>query len=72
MSENEDAYIECPYYKDEERQKIRCEGVEKGTALHLAFSSPQQLKDYRQRHCRSCWKDCLIAGMLNRKWGYDA
>lgn len=72
MGEKVDTLVECPYYKYQDRQLIHCEGVEDGTAIHLAFSTPQQLKDYRQRRCRSCWKACLIAEMLNRKWGYDA
>jgi hypothetical protein len=72
MSEKVDAYVVCPYYKFNERQMIHCEGVEDGTAIHLAFSTPQQLQNFRQRFCRSCWKKCLIAEMLNRKWGYDA
>ena len=72
MGEKVDAYTVCPYYKDHERQTIRCEGVEEGTALHLAFYSTQMLRDYRNAYCRSCWKGCRIAEMLNRKWEYDA
>lgn len=72
MGEKVDAYVICPYYKYDERQVIHCEGVEDGTALHIAFSTPQQLRDYRTKYCRNCWKNCLIAGMLNRKWEYDA
>lgn len=67
-----DAVVKCPYYKFEERQKIFCEGVQKGTALHLAFDTPANLKDYKKRFCKGCYNQCLIAGMLNRKWGYDA
>ena len=72
MSEKVDTWVECPYYKYHERQVIHCEGVVDGTALHLAFSTPQQVRDYQKQFCRTCWKDCLIAGMLNRKWDYDA
>ena len=72
MTEKVDAYVVCPYYKFNERQMIHCEGVVDGTALHLAFSTPQQLRDYREQFCRACWKKCLIAEMLNRKWNYDA
>ena len=72
MSGKFDAEITCPYYKNREKQLIYCEGVQDGTALHIAFATPQQLKDYRMKYCRGCWKNCLIAGMLNRKWDYDA
>ena len=67
-----DAEIECPYYRDREKQFIKCEGPVKDSSLKLTFATPQQLMDYRKEYCRSCWKTCLIAGMLNRKWGYDA
>ena len=71
MSTKVDPYVGCPYYKYQERQVIHCEGVQDGTALHIAFSTPQQLNDYQKKFCRSCWKNCLIAGMLNRKWAYE-
>lgn len=67
-----DAYVVCPYYKRNERQEIHCEGVREGSSLHLTFSTPQDLLDYRKQFCRGCWKKCLIAEMLNRKWEYDA
>lgn len=71
MSEKVDAYVACPYYKYECRQVIHCEGVADGTALHLAFATPQMLKDYKERCCRDCWKGCLIAKMLNGKYDYE-
>ena len=72
MGEKVDAFAGCPYYKYHEKQKIHCEGPEKGTAIHLAFSTIPQLNDYKIRHCRGCWKTCRIAEMLNRKWNYEA
>ena len=63
--------VVCPYYKYEAQQMIYCEGVEDKTALHLAFDSKQGKKDYMKFHCRECWKRCLIAQMLNRKYDYD-
>ena len=67
----EDEHVQCPYYKNDERQIIRCEGVENGTALHLAFSTRTQHKEYKKQFCRSCWGKCMIARMLNAKWGCD-
>lgn len=67
-----DAVVKCPYYKCEEKQKIFCEGVQNGTALHLAFDTPANLKDYKKHFCKGCYNKCLIAAMQNRKWGYDA
>ena len=63
------ANVVCPYYKFEERQKIFCEGVEQNTAIHLAFASPPQLKDYKSRFCECGYTGCRIADMLERKYG---
>lgn len=65
---NEDEFVQCPFYKNDERQIIRCEGVENGTALHLAFSTRPQLKEYKKTFCRRSWEGCLIAMMLNQKY----
>lgn len=72
MKHRQDVLVKCPYYKGEEIQKIFCEGVQDGSKLHLAFDSPQKLKDYKNSFCKRCYNQCLIAGMLNGKWGYDA
>lgn len=72
MSVKEDAYAACPYYKFHSKQLIHCAGISPGTALHLAFSTPRQLDEYKNLYCRRCWKNCLIAEMLNRKWSYEA
>ena len=67
----EDEFVLCPFYKNDEYQIIRCEGVEDGTALHLAFATRTMLKEYKQLYCRSCWGKCMIARMLNQKWGSE-
>ena len=64
-------YVVCPYYKDEDGQKLRCEGVGPGTVIHLAFTTKQALRDYRGQYCEGCWKNCMIAGALNRKYDYE-
>lgn len=72
MSRWTDVLIECPYYKWEERQKIVCEGVQKGTAIHLTHDTTTNLKDYKNRFCKKDYNRCLLADMHNRKWDYDA
>ena len=67
----EDEHVQCPYYKNDEPQIIRCEGVEDGTALHLAFSTSTQHKEYKKCFCRSGWGKCMVARMLNQKWGVE-
>lgn len=71
MKHRVDAIVKCPYYKGEERQMIFCEGVEDGTALHLAFGGPNSLTAYKSRFCKSCYGSCRLVGMLDQKYGYD-
>lgn len=61
----------CPYYKYEAQQVIYCEGPEDNTALHLAFSVKQDMKQYMSEKCRDCWGKCMIARMLNGKYDYE-
>ena len=63
--------VACPYYKYEAPQMIYCEGVEDNTALHLAFATKKGKKDYVWSKCCECWKGCMIAQMLNRKYDYE-
>lgn len=65
-----DVLVKCPYYKYEDKQRIFCEGVQEGTALHLAFDTAN-LKEYKSHYCKGCYNKCLIAGMLNRKYDYE-
>lgn len=68
---NVNAYVLCPYYKCDERQMIYCEGIEENSAIHMAFSTPQQRKEYENQYCKQCWAGCMIAGALNRKHDYE-
>ena len=72
MKHRQDVLVQCPYYKGEEKQMLFCEGVQEGAAIHLAFDTTPNLKDYKNHFCKRCWKKCLLAETLNRKWGYDA
>ena len=65
------AEIVCPYYKYEAPQVIYCEGVEDQTALHLAFARKERKREYVITRCGDCWRKCLIAQMLNRKYDYE-
>ena len=71
MKHRADVLVKCPYYKFEEKQKIFCEGVQEGTAIHLAFDTNSNLKVYKKQFCKGCYNRCLIAEMQNRKWGYN-
>lgn len=71
MKHRSDVFVKCPYYKGEEKQMIFCEGVQDGSALHLAFDTNPHLKEYKNRFCKEYYNRCLVAGMLNRKYDYE-
>ena len=41
----------CPFYSCEVAQMIKCEGVEQGTALHVAFDTREHKTSYRNKLC---------------------
>ena len=62
----------CPYYKDEDRQKVRCEGLEPATAIHYAFSTPARCREWKDNHCKSWgFEECPIARMLTERYDED-
>lgn len=63
--------VVCPFYKYEGQQMIYCEGVDDNTALHLAFASKHDMREYRKGKCESDYKTCMICQMLNRKYDYE-
>ena len=71
MKHRQDVLVKCPYYKGEEQQMLFCEGVQEGSAIHLAFDTKPNLKDYKNNFCKRCYNKCLLAGMLNRKYDYE-
>ena len=66
----QDAMVQCPYYREEDAQSVYCEGVEDGSRLRLGFMGRKQKQAYSEGCCRSGWKHCRIAGMLNQKYDY--
>ena len=51
MKRFHDVMAKCPYYNGEETQKIICEGVQEGSAIHLAFDTAQNRRGYKKCFC---------------------
>ena len=51
MSKPIESVIECPFYIQEGKQFIRCEGVIKGTQTVHAFKTPGQKLHYELNVC---------------------
>lgn len=66
----EDFLVQCPYYREDGAQVVRCEGVSRGNNLQLSFNGKRVKKAYKDRHCRDAWITCPIAKMLNEKYDY--
>ena len=72
MSKNvEDKLIQCPYYRQEARQVIHCEGIQPNTGLRLGFAGIHLMTSYKDQFCRSGWCSCRIAKMLNEMYDYQ-
>ena len=71
-NKQEDHLVKCPYYTNNASQVIRCEGLEDGMKIHMAFESHAQLIDYKSRFCRRMhYGKCPLAKLLNRKYDYE-
>lgn len=54
----------CPYYKDEDRQKVFCEGLVPNSSIHVAFSTPEMRKEFERNYCKSWdFETCPLAWM---------
>ena len=58
----------CPFYKDETKNSIKCEGTFCESCLQL-FSSASQKKQFKERHCNTFdFKNCSHFRNVNRKY----
>lgn len=58
----------CPFYSCEVAQMIKCEGVEQGTALHVAFDTREHKTSYRDKLCCDKYTRCILFKMLEAKY----
>lgn len=58
----------CPFYSCEVAQMIKCEGVEQGTALHMAFDTREHKNRYKYRFCCADYSACMLGKMLEAKY----
>lgn len=65
MGKNEETYAKCPFYKWEEKQTLRCEGVSH------AFDSKADRREFERMACKGDWKRCPFARLLAGKYDYQ-
>ena len=58
----------CPFYLERQRENniIHCEGVSKGTSIHLVFKGEKW--NYLKAHCCADYQSCLIYQSINGKY----
>lgn len=59
-----DAFVQCPFYKDDTTNAIHCEGIQPKTGLRLGFQSAGEKKAYLKGRCAKEYKTCMLYRML--------
>ena len=59
--------VKCPFYRDETKNTIRCEGIF-SEALSNNFEFTKIKKSYRNEHCCRNYNDCQMYKMLDNKY----
>ena len=57
-------FVLCPFYREDSTQVIRCEGVEKNTAINITFGSSKRHREYMEAFCCNKYKACIVCRML--------
>ena len=65
-----DKYVVCPFYSQEEQQKLRCEGFGNGTGLHITFDSIERKKEHKKKFCCDLrnHRFCPLYSVIARKY----
>lgn len=68
MAGYEAKFVKCPFYQEKQNDKnrIKCEGVIEGTTVQLTFISEK--KWYIKGFCCKNFEKCRIYRMLNEKY----
>lgn len=62
------ANVKCPFFEGEEKNKIRCEGVEKDSSNVQQFKKIIQKEAWMGKYCCEHYKKCRIYKMLEQKY----
>ena len=60
----------CPFAIKEECQKLHCEGIQKGSMIHLWFSTKEALTNHREKYCTQIkgYSSCPIFQAINKQY----
>lgn len=65
--------VVCPFYKQEEATKIRCEGFSRSCSLQTSFSCREKLIGHKKRYCNSMegYTECPLYPAIYGQYGED-
>lgn len=66
-----DVDVVCPYFRRNDSNRIRCEGVKASNTINLVFEDTKKQDEYLADFCCDMdnFKRCLICRALNSKYG---
>lgn len=63
-----ESQIGCPFYRNDEKRKIVCEGVGEAEAIELRFRYTQERNKQIRLFCAGCYERCEIFRMVSEKY----
>lgn len=68
VKHKDSAIVECPFFKAQDSATIYCEGIVDGSTIHIAFATSTLKKDFRAKHCYTCYGKCPIYKINDSKY----
>lgn len=70
MAHRGSKFVKCPFYKNHDSNRIKCEGLSEGSSIHLVFEDSKERINHMRTRCNDiflCGK-CIIHQALYYKW----
>ena len=68
MSSLWESQIGCPFYRNDERNKVICEGCGEAEAIVLCFRYTQERNKQIRLFCAGCYEKCEVYRMISEKY----
>lgn len=74
MAQFDSKYVVCPYYRNNDSNRVCCDGVTEGNTVNIVFGDSNKRKRYMECYCNRIdnYSNCRICSMLNKKWSDDS
>ena len=68
MASYRSSYVRCPYYIDDTRNSIQCEGIGCADKTTSGFVSSRDCTEFFEVYCCNYCEDCPIYKIINDKY----